>query len=57
MEHNAFSQSEEGAKVLNSIKEISDKLQEEKNDDVRTKLMMEMMLRGLALQNVGVPNF
>lgn len=57
MEHNTFSQSEEGAKVLNSIKEISDKLQEEKNGDVRTKLMMEMMLRGLALQNVGVPNF
>ena len=42
--------------VINSIKEISDKIIEENdkentNEDVVTTLMFEQMLRGLYLQN------
>lgn len=52
-EQNLFLQTEEGTKAINAIKEIDGKLSTEKNGDNRTKLMMEMMLRGLQLQNLG----
>ena len=53
---NTFIQTEENTKIIKSIKEIDEKLQNEKSDEMRTKLMMEQMLRGLALQITGVPN-
>ena len=37
--------------VVNSIKEIDDKLKEENSDEKRTRLMYEQMLRGLKLTN------
>ena len=56
MVSNPFIYSEDGAKIVNSIKEIDDKLSEEKDGQKRTKLMMEQMLRGLQLQSIGIPN-
>lgn len=53
---NTFIQTEENTKIIKSIKEIDEKLQNEKSGEMRTKLMMEQMLRGLALQITGVPN-
>lgn len=36
-------------KVIESIKEVNDKLKDENNGKERTKLLYEMMLRGLYL--------
>ena len=38
---------EANAEVIKKVKEINDKLNEEKDDKVRTKLMFEQLLRGL----------
>lgn len=57
MTYNPFIQTEESIKVINSIKEIDEKVRNEKDADMKTKLMMEQMLRGLALQTLGVPNY
>lgn len=47
---NPYFQVEENVNTINSIKEISEKLDEENDGKKKTKLMMEMMLRGLQLQ-------
>ena len=57
MTYNPFIQTEESIKVINSIKEIDERVRNEKDADMKTKLMMEQMLRGLALQTLGVPNY
>ena len=57
MAYNPFIQTEERIRVINSIKEIDEKVRNEKDADMKTKLMMEQMLRGLALQTLGVPNY
>jgi hypothetical protein len=57
MAYNPFIQTEESIRVINSIKEIDEKVRNEKDADMKTKLMMEQMLRGLALQTLGVPNY
>lgn len=38
---------EVNADTIKKVREISDKLGEEKDDKVRTKLMFEQLLRGL----------
>ena len=53
---NPYFQAEENINTINSIKEISEKLDEENDGKKKTKLMMEMMLRGLQLQCTGVPD-
>ena len=38
---------EANAETIKKVREISDKLEEEKDGKVRTKLMFEQLLRGL----------
>lgn len=42
---------EANADTIRKIKEISDKLEEENDGKMRTKLMFEQLLRGLYLNN------
>ena len=42
---------EANADAIKKVREISDKLGEEKNGKVRTKLMFEQLLRGLYINN------
>lgn len=42
---------EANADTIKKVREISDKLEEEKDGKVRTKLMFEQLLRGLYINN------
>ena len=42
---------EVNADAIKKVKEIRDKLEDEKNGKVRTKLMFEQLLRGLYINN------
>jgi len=42
---------EANADTIKKIREISDKLEDEKDGKVRTKLMFEQLLRGLYINN------
>ena len=42
---------EANADTIKKVREISDKLNEEKDGKVRTKLMFEQLLRGLYINN------
>ena len=42
---------EANADTIKKIKEISDKLEDEKDGKARTKLMFEQLLRGLYINN------
>jgi hypothetical protein len=42
---------EANAEVIEKVKEINDKLNEEKDGKMRTKLMFEQLLRGLYIDN------
>jgi hypothetical protein len=42
---------EANAETIKKVREISDKLEDEKDGKVRTKLMFEQLLRGLYINN------
>jgi hypothetical protein len=42
---------EANADTIKKVREISDKLEDEKDGKVRTKLMFEQLLRGLYINN------
>jgi hypothetical protein len=42
---------EANADTIKKVREISDKLEDEKDGKVRTKLMFEQLLRGLYMNN------
>ena len=42
---------EANAETIKKVREISDKLQEEKDGKTKTKLMFEQLLRGLYINN------
>lgn len=42
---------EANADTIKKVREISDKLEDEKDGNVRTKLMFEQLLRGLYINN------
>ena len=45
---------EANAETIKKVKEISDKLEDEKDGKVRTKLMFEQLLRGLYINQYGM---
>lgn len=42
---------EANSETIKKVREISDKLEDEKDGKVRTKLMFEQLLRGLYINN------
>jgi hypothetical protein len=45
---------EANAETIKKVREISDKLEDEKDGKVRTKLMFEQLLRGLYINQYGM---
>ena len=45
---------EANAEAIKKVREISDKLEDEKDGKVRTKLMFEQLLRGLYINQYGM---
>ena len=45
---------EANADTIKKVREISDKLEDEKDGKVRTKLMFEQLLRGLYINQYGM---